>query len=257
MKKLNVGFFGITGCAGCQLSIIFESELLKIAKLINIKAWPFIKEKNYNEKFDFVFLEGLVASKDDLKVLKKLRKNTKYLVAFGACAHTGCIPAYRHFSLKKNYAHLLHKKNKNIQDVQPSPLSEHVKVDYIIPGCPPDKKEILNFIKDVTKGKNPKLYKESVCVECRKNNPVCLLKLGIPCIGPITRGGCNSICINGGLECWGCRGPKDNPQVEGMINTLLKQGHNKKFIRERLLTFSGKIIKIPKIKKYKSLCKTK
>jgi len=249
-KKLKRGFYVITGCAGCQLSIIFEgNELLNIINLVEIQAWPFIKDLNLEEKFDYIFLEGLVASNDDLNVLKKLRKNTKFLVALGTCAHTGCVPAYRNFTNKQNYAHLLYKKEKNIQDIQPSPLEEHVKVDYVIPGCPPDKKELLQFIKDIVNNKKPKMYDQAVCIECRKNNPVCLLKLNLPCLGPITRGGCNSICVNGGLECWGCRGPKPNAQIEGMINTLLKQGHDKKFIMDRLHTFMGKTI--PEVKKHK------
>jgi sulfhydrogenase subunit delta len=249
-EKLKVGFYGVTGCAGCQLSIIFEGDkLLDVIDMVDIQAWPFVKDFNIEEKFDYIFMEGLVASNDDLKTLKKLRKNSKFLVALGTCAHTGCIPAYRHFSLKENYAHLLYKKDKNIQDIQPSPLNEHVKVDYIIPGCPPDKKEILKFLEDISNNKKPVMYDQAVCIECRKNNPVCLLKLGIPCLGPITRGGCNAVCINGGLECWGCRGPKPNAQVQGLINTLLKQGHSKKFIKDRIHTFMGKTI--PEIKKSK------
>jgi len=137
-EKLKVGFYGITGCAGCLLSVVFnEDELLDIAGLIDITAFPFVKEKNIEDDFDIVFLEGLVASNDDLETVKKLREKTKILVALGACAHTGCIPAYRQFTLKENYAHLLYSKVKKIQDVTPIGIDAYVKVDYTIPGCPP------------------------------------------------------------------------------------------------------------------------
>ena len=36
-----------------------------------------IKEVNPDDSFDYIFIEGLVASKDNLEVLKKLRKNCK------------------------------------------------------------------------------------------------------------------------------------------------------------------------------------
>ena len=106
MTKLKVGVYGITGCAGCQLSIVFnEDEILDIIKLVDLKAFPLIKEVNTNEEFDCVFMEGLVASKEDLEVLKKIRKRSGILVSLGACACTGCVPAYRHNTLKENYEH--------------------------------------------------------------------------------------------------------------------------------------------------------
>ena len=53
-----------------------------------------------DEDFDYIFMEGLVADKGDLETLQKLRKNCKFLVSLGACAATGCVPAYRQFTLK-------------------------------------------------------------------------------------------------------------------------------------------------------------
>ena len=130
-KKLTIGFYGITGCAGCLLSFIFnEDEILDIVKVVDLKAFPFIKEVNPEHSFDYIFVEGLVADKDDLAVLKKLRKNSKVLVALGACSCTGCVPAYRQYTLKENYEHLLYKKQKELQDVKPTPVDSHVKVDH-------------------------------------------------------------------------------------------------------------------------------
>lgn len=244
MTKLKIGFYGITGCAGCQLSVIFnEDELLSLIDLIDVRAFPFIKELNIEEKFDYVFIEGLVASNDDLDVIKKLRKKTKKLVALGACAHTGCVPAYRNFTLKKNYEHLLYKKMKRIKDIKPTPVDAHIEVDYTIPGCPPDKNEILTFIKDIVKGKEPKKYNNPVCVECRRNNNICLLDINKLCLGPITRGGCNSVCTNSGFECWGCRGLTDDADIKLMIDILKSKGYSKKVIKQRMQSFVG--LKIP------------
>ena len=238
--KPKVGVYGLTGCAGCQLSILFnEDEILYLISLVDLRAFPFIKEHNDDESFDLVFCEGLVASNDDLKVLKKIRPKTKILVALGACAHTGCIPAYRHWTLKENYEHLLFKKTENIQDQRPTPIDEHVKVDFVIPGCPPDKIEILTFIKDILKGKTPRPYNNPVCVECRRNNNDCLLIKGKPCMGPITAGGCHSVCINGGFECWGCRGPTGDANYTAWINDLKEKGFKYEFIKTRMNMFAG------------------
>lgn len=244
-RKLKVGVFGITGCAGCQLSVLFnENELLDIFGIVDLTAFPFVKEKNASHSFDVVFIEGLVASEEDLEKVKKLRENTRVLVALGACAHTGCIPAYRSFTLKENYGHLLYEKEERIRDVKPTPVDAHVAVDYTIPGCPPDKHEILAFLKDIVAGRKPKPFNNPVCIECRRNNNVCLLELNKPCLGPITRGGCNAVCVNGGFECWGCRGQTDDANIPTMVGLLKKKGYSKEFIRDRMRMFVG--LKIPK-----------
>jgi sulfhydrogenase subunit delta len=247
MAKPKVGVYGLTGCAGCQLSIIFnEDDILDLVSLIDLRAWPFIKGVNYDEKFDLVFMEGLVASNNDLEVLKKVRANTKILVALGACAHTGCIPAYRKFTLKEDYEHLLYTKDDIIKDVDPTPIDSHVAVEYTIPGCPPDKKEILTFVKDIVAGRKPKAYNNPVCVECRRNNNDCLLNIGKMCMGPITSGGCHSVCINGKFECWGCRGPSGDANYTAYINLLREKGFKDDFIKTRMKMFAGLKIDLDK-----------
>ncbi|MBL7160816.1 MAG: hypothetical protein ISS93_03135 [Candidatus Aenigmarchaeota archaeon] len=247
--KLKLGFYGVTGCAGCQLSVIFQdNDILDIASLVDIQAWPFIKDSNDGNGLDYTFVEGLVANNDDKEVLLGLRKKTKFLVALGACAHTGCIPAYRQFTLKKNYTHLLYQKLKRIRDTKPSPLSDFVKVDFTIPGCPPSKKEILEFVKTIAAGRKPHFPNRPVCFECRQNQSTCLLDLKKPCLGPITRGGCGAVCPAGGFECWGCRGPTDDANIKSMVDILRKHGHKKKFIKDRLVTFSG--AKTPAVKRF-------
>jgi len=36
---------------------------------------------------------------------------------------------------------------------------------------------------------------------------ICLVSQGVMCLGLITKGGCGAACLQGGLPCWGCRGP--------------------------------------------------
>jgi coenzyme F420-reducing hydrogenase gamma subunit len=58
-------------------------------------------------------------------------------------------------------------------------------------------------------------------------------------MGPITCGGCHAVCINGGFECWGCRGKTPDANVELLISMLRSKNHNDQFIRNRLATFAG------------------
>jgi sulfhydrogenase subunit delta len=242
IKKLKVGIYAITGCYGCLLSVIYnEKELLDLIKLIDIKAFPFIKKKQ--EKVDIILLEGTVAEKDDLETLKKLREKTKILVALGACSCTGGVPAYRNFIDYSNYKNLEFRRISPLRDTPATPIDKYVNIDYYLPGCPPDKNEVLTFIKNMCLGKEFKTYDKAVCVECRFNRNKCLLDENKLCLGPITRGNCNSICTNGNLECWGCRGPISDANYDTMIKLLEQKGFSTDYIKERMKTFVGLKIK--------------
>ncbi|MBN1544838.1 hypothetical protein JW898_05255 [Candidatus Woesearchaeota archaeon] len=244
-----MAFYDLTGCQGCILSFLFnEDEVLDLAKHFDIKAFRFIKEQKDDKQLDIVFVEGLVASNDDLRILRELRERSKILVALGTCACTGCIPAYRNFMDASKYAHLVHDKTAELGDQPPTPINEHVAVEYYIPGCPPDKKQIASFMKDIALGKNPYDYDKSVCFECRLNENRCLLDEGKLCLGPITRGGCNSVCPNGKLECWGCRGLVPDANIPLMIKLLEKKGFTKDQIKQRMRTFAGMQIERPELK---------
>ena len=99
-------------------------------------------------------------------------------------------------------------------------------------------------VKDIALGKIPKAHDKPVCYECKLNKNECLLDKDKICFGPITRGNCNAICPNGGLECWGCRGPTDDANIDEMINILKEKGIEHEHIEDRLKTFMG--LKLPK-----------
>jgi len=244
MKKPKIGVFNITGCCGCVLSIVFnEEELLKLVSIVDIDAFPFIKKKSNTKKFDIIVMEGTVVNNEDLENLKKAREQTKILVALGACACTGGVPSFRHFSSEKNYQNLIFNKALHLKDLEPKPIDAYVKVDYYIPGCPPYGKEILSFFKEVVLGKKPRLYDKPVCIECRMNENPCLIDSGKLCLGPITRGGCNSVCTTGRLECWGCRGPTSDANIEEILKLLEQKGFRIETIKKRMETFVG--LKLP------------
>ena len=244
-EKLKVGVMDITGCNGCVLSVAFnEDEVLDIFNLIDVQEYRFVSDPaGEKPQFDVVLMEGLVASPRDIELLKDIRARTKVLVALGTCAHTGCIPAYRKWTPKENLAHLQYDKFDDIKDVDPTPQDAHVKVDAVIPGCPPNRREILEVIKGLVLGKPYKPYTMPVCVECRRNGNFCLLDLNKPCLGPITVGGCFAICVNAGLECWGCRGQTADANLWAFVKMLEDKGFTREFIQERMRTFVG--LKIP------------
>lgn len=128
-------------------------------------------------------------------------------------------------------------------------LDQVVEVNYYLPGCPPAVElieqavEILATFAD--SGELPPFgttiaSEKSVCEECELEkedkmiNDIrrpyefvpdpdrCLLEQGLLCMGPATRGGCGTRCINALMPCRGCMGPLPNVQDQGtkMISAL-------------------------------------
>lgn len=247
-SRPKIGFFDLTGCNGCVLSFVFnEDELLTLCRHMNICQFRIVTSVKEDSRLDIAFVEGLVATKKNLEVLKDIRSRSKTLVAFGTCACTGCVPAYIHFSDRDNCTSLVYEKSNEFVDLPATPIKAHVAVDFFLPGCPPDKKQLASFIKDILLGKTPIDYDKPVCFECRLNENNCLLEEKKPCLGPITRGGCNAACINGKLECWGCRGVTPDSNVKLMEGLLEEKGFSKENIKERLRTFIGLELEKPKL----------
>ena len=104
-------------------------------------------------------------------------------------------------------------------------LDEVVRVDYFLPGCPPEPALIPGLIEELQGKKPSNGSKPIVCAECPRKpnnkkpsdmwtypnekieNNTCFVSQGVLCLGQITKGGCSAVCLQGGLPCWGCRGP--------------------------------------------------
>jgi sulfhydrogenase subunit delta len=240
-KKPVVGIYGITGCMGCQLQIVYQNELLTILDAIDLRSFPVGKEKNDDKcKFDIIFLEGVVVSKEDLKMLKKLRKRTKVLVAMGACATDGCVPAIKNFvdadgAQKVVYGNM----TKHLKIVDPTPIDKHVKVDYYVRGCPADKMELLQLFKAVLTGKKFRPEERPICHACNLQNNGCLLEKGKECLGPVTFGNCSVMCPHFAHPCIGCRGPLPDANFEAYFEMMEKKGYSREHIMQRMNKYAG------------------
>ena len=120
-------------------------------------------------------------------------------------------------------------------------LDQVIEVDYYLPGCPPTPKLTLQAVQVILSGKLPEkgavlAGDRALCYECDLNSTKpekllvadlkrphqvlidrekCLLAQGIVCLGPVTRGGCEALCIKGGMPCTGCFGPLERVRDYG------------------------------------------
>ncbi|MBZ0091484.1 MAG: NADH-quinone oxidoreductase subunit B family protein [Burkholderiales bacterium] len=174
-KKVRIATCSLAGCFGCHMSFLDIDE-----KLFDLLAWvefdrtPLTDIKHCGP-CDVGLIEGGVCNAENVHVLKEFRKNCKVLVAVGACAVTGGIPAMRNsVELRACFDEVYHYgvglKNGMIPNDPELPLPfdkvhpiyEVVKVDYCLPGCPPPASAIWQFLTDLLAGREPKLAYESL-----------------------------------------------------------------------------------------------
>ena len=96
MDRLRVATVWLGGCSGCHMSFLDLDEwLIDLAKAVDVVYSPIMDIKEYPENVDVVLVEGAIANEDHVEMMRRVRENTKFVVAFGYCAVTGNVPAMR------------------------------------------------------------------------------------------------------------------------------------------------------------------
>lgn len=238
--KPKLGFFDFTGCEGCQLEVInFETELVELLEQVDIVNFrEAMQEKG--EDYQIAFIDGAITTESEISRIKKIREQAKILVAMGACACLGGVNCLKNFRPMEENLRIVYGDSAKYYDTIPArPVSAVVNVDYELPGCPMNRDEFLKLAKALLLGKKPQLPNHPVCVECKMAGNVCVFDKGEFCLGPVTRAGCNAICINSGRRCWGCRGLIDDPNVNSEKEILQKHGLTVAGILSQFRIFDG------------------
>ncbi len=241
--KLKIGIYELTGCAGDALLILdCEKELIDIFKAADIQSFLMAKSDNINGELDIAFVEGSVSTEKEVKEIKDIRKRAKVVVAMGICACFGGIQAafLKREDWERNFKEIYGDvEMTNTKPVHSKPIDSYIKVDYYLPGCPINKDQFLVTFNRILRGNPPELYRFPVCVECKWNENDCLLNRGIPCLGPVTRAGCGSICINHNLSCVGCWGHVESANLTSEFHLLREKGFDINDIKNKMANFSG------------------
>jgi len=213
MKPPKVAFFDFTCCEGCQLQVTnFGESLLSILEIIDLVEFREVMSEKWDGVYDIAIVEGSITTPHDVERITKIRKRSKILIAHGSCATIGGINGIKNnFYLEEIKEYVYGDSARFFESLPTKPLHEVVEVDYFIHGCPVYPPEFVEVLKCALSGLPYHVPDVAVCVECKFNENVCLYEKGITCLGPITRAGCNSWCINNGNICYGCRGMVSNP----------------------------------------------
>lgn len=222
-QKPKLAVWKFSSCDGCQLSLLdCENELLSVAGAIEVSYFLEASSALAKGPYDVSLVEGSITTAHDADRIQKARKESKLLVAIGACATAGGIQALRNFKDVKEFVSEVYAKPEYIETLERStPISDHVKVDFELRGCPINKNQLLEVISATLVGRKPNIPTYSVCIECKLRGTLCVMvAYGTPCLGPVTQAGCGAICPSYNRGCYACFGPKETPNMSSMSSWL-------------------------------------
>jgi F420-non-reducing hydrogenase small subunit len=270
--KPKFAMYWAASCGGCEIAVLNIGEkILDVDANFEVVFWPVAMDAKYkdvealpDQSILLTLFNGGIRNKENEEIAHLLRRKSQILVAFGSCANEGCIPGLANFSkpeeiftaafesvstdnpqkLRPQYSSTMPEGEIHIPEFYPvlKTLDQVVPVDYYMPGCPPESRQIAAVIDLVIKvlhgeatlpppGSVIGAGGSTVCDECPRQRNVksikkfariqsiqidpdlCLLEQGIPCNGPATRNGCGALCPQAGAQCIGCYGP-----AEGVVD---------------------------------------
>lgn len=160
----------LAGCFGCHMSLLdIDERLLQLLPQVSFDRSPLTDLKTCGP-CDIGLIEGGVCNAENVEVLREFRRQCRVLVAVGACAINGGLPAQRnHLSLAAVLHETYHASPGLAAGGVPNdrelplpldrvhPLHEVVRIDYFLPGCPPSAEVLWAFLGDILAGRPPQL----------------------------------------------------------------------------------------------------
>lgn len=170
-RKYKMATVSLAGCFGCHMSFLdIDERLLQLLEVVEFDRSPLTDIKTLG-RCDIGLIEGGLCNAENVHVLREFRAQCKTLVAVGACAINGGLPAQRN---QLDVGKILRdvyctqtgiSANSQIPNDpelpmplnQVHPIHEVVHVDYFLPGCPPSADAIWAFFNDLIAGRTPHL----------------------------------------------------------------------------------------------------
>jgi len=201
-EKRKLAIYWAASCGGCDIAVLgLQEKILDLADAFDIVFWPCVMDAKVpdvealpNKSIDLCLFNGAVRTSEQEFMARLLRDKARVLVAFGSCAHEGCVPGLANLATREQVfeaAYLDATSTVNPERVVPKThslvdgvtlqlpefydtlktLGQTVDVDYYLPGCPPEADRVEEAIAAVLDGKLPETGSvlgadTTVCDEC-------------------------------------------------------------------------------------------
>ncbi|HIB67117.1 MAG TPA: oxidoreductase [Phycisphaerales bacterium] len=239
-KKLAVWKF--SSCDGCQLSLLdCEDELLSLTDQLEIAYFLEASSRVQPGPYDLSLVEGSISTPHEERAIQEIRSQSKFLVSIGACATSGGIQALRNFADVRDFLSVVYARPDYIETLNKvSPISQQVKVDFELRGCPINKRQLLEVANAFLNQRRPNIPNHSLCMECKRRGLICVtVAHGTPCLGPVTQAGCGALCPAYNRGCYGCFGPMETPNTAALAQRLKDHGMSSQEISRVFRTFNA------------------
>lgn len=147
-KKIKIGWFSFSCCEDntVVMTEVMNDHWQEWKKIFDFRHARVLKSKNILDDFDIAFIEGAMASPEHEAKLKDIRARSKKLVAVGACAVTGLPSGQRNNFTPEEKASIDFLVTRFGALPSVKKVSDVVKVDAEIPGCPMSPEVFLNSL---------------------------------------------------------------------------------------------------------------
>jgi len=202
MAKFKLAQYWAASCGGCDVAVLdVHEKILDIAEAAELVFWPIaldfkVKDVEAMEdgSVDVCLFNGAVRNSEQKHMAELLRKKSKVMIAFGACACYGGIPGLGNFTNREEIFNTVYKDTPstvNPDGVFPKTttkvpegeltipeffntvktLDQVVQVEYYIPGCPPTPDTIMTAVTAIVKNELPPVGStiagtKTLCDEC-------------------------------------------------------------------------------------------
>ncbi len=189
--KPRLAIYWAASCGGCEIAVLnIHEKILAVDEAFSLCFCPCLmdaKRADVEAMADggiaLTLMNGAIRTEENAEMAVLLRRKSQILVAFGSCAHEGCIPALANLADGNTFFERIFQGHGEPADdaagalpgaygpgndgtvscpegtlhlppLRPrvSPLSAIVPVDYIVPGCPPEPHQIWSVLDAVISG---------------------------------------------------------------------------------------------------------
>lgn len=152
-QKIKIGWFSFSCCEDntVVMTEVMNDHWQEWKAMFDFRHARVLKSKNVMDEFDIAFIEGAIASDRQAATARDIRKRSKKLVAVGACACIGLPAGQRNTFTPEQQTEIAPLVARFSALPKVLKVSDVVKVDVEIPGCPMDPNTFLTKVNALVK----------------------------------------------------------------------------------------------------------